>query len=165
MSGVEVRVTSDSGYVCHPYILNGRLTFLCASKTSSTVGVYNVLKYKDGTSEAGRPTYYNGTSVTYKGKTFYYRNEISAVYVGGDATPVGTPEIISGAPTVADAYVMLFGDDEGGTATIPVKWNNPYTGDTHQDTFQITSTSADGNAHTSTGSSGTEGSGGGGGTF
>ena len=54
------------------------------------------------------------------------------------------------------------GSGGSGVATIPVKWNNPYTGDTHQDTFEITSTSADGDAHTSTGSSGTEGSGGGG---
>lgn len=154
MTGVEVRVTSDSGYVCHSYILNGTLTFLCASKTSSTVGVYNVLKYKDGTSEEARPNYYRGTSVTYKGKTFYYQKEISSFDIGERGTPVGTPETISSAPTVADAYVMLFGDDEGGTATIPVKWTNPYTGATQQDTFEITSTPADGDAHTSTGSSG-----------
>lgn len=52
--------------------------------------------------------------------------------------------------------------ETAGVATIPVKWNNPYTGYTHQDTFEITSTQASGDAHTSTGSSGTEGSGGGG---
>lgn len=53
-------------------------------------------------------------------------------------------------------------DPVDATVTIPVQWVNPYTGETHQDTFEITSTAASGNSHTTESSSGTEGSGGGG---
>lgn len=61
------------------------------------------------------------------------------------------------------AWLMIYGDSSfDGGATIPVKWLNPYTGDTHQDTFQITSTPSSGSSSTTTSSNGTEGSGGGG---
>ena len=54
------------------------------------------------------------------------------------------------------ATVIFDGTLEGGTVSIPVKWNNPYTGNVHQDTFEIASTGSN-----STNTNNDEGGGGG----
>ena len=78
----------------------------------------------------------------------------------GTYSPTG--EVYLASNTTFANLVLPHASSAGGTVAIPVKWLNPYTGDTHQDTFQITSTPSTGSSSTTTGSSGTEGSGGGG---
>ena len=114
----------------------------------------------------------NADPVQINGKIYYHGGGINAL-TGSTLT---MSQEIAISETFGDAFSNLqnefnalcveysYGEKSGGnlTATIPVQWVNPYTGDTHQDTFEITSKPASGDAHTSTGSSGVEGSGGGG---
>ena len=105
----------------------------------------------------------SGHQYTYNGKTVYYQHGgSSGAYRYPSVVPSAGSGNIQYANAAAIAWTMIYGNVTGGTATIPVKWINSYTGVECQDTFQITSTPASGDAHTTTGSTGTEGSGGGG---
>lgn len=112
-----------------------------------------------------------GSSISMAGN--YNPITISTYGSGGSGKPItitnyknggGIIPLCAGEHTTGNSatFSTLNAVTTGGTATIPVRWINTYTGATHQDTFQITSTASGGSSSTTTGSSGTEGSGGGG---
>lgn len=85
-------------------------------------GYIGFLNYTSGESAAGEWSYYSF------GDTFSAWS--------GSSDKFDLPESTVD-PTGVDVNTL-----HGVTATIPVQWLNPYTGETHQDTFEITSTPA-----------------------
>jgi hypothetical protein len=161
----ELTVSGNTKYVIIRQIDGRETLFVASEECGGSVKSQHSHIY-EGKRVSFTNTFIANNAFTYNGKTVYYSENVgNSVYclAGSTTLPVDvdiTPNSFWGdGPT---AWTIIYGSISGGTATIPVQWVNPYTGETHQDTFQITSTPSSGSSSTTTGSSGTEGSGGGG---